>query len=71
MSKFAFDRSGILTPQERVDAARKCLGILEDNVESLGQTERQFVERMMENLDRYGISERQLAWRRDISEKTL
>jgi len=71
MSRTAFARDNILTPQERVTAARKCLNIIEDNVESLGHTEKKFVEDMQEKIDRYGVSERQLAWLREIVDRTL
>ena len=69
MSKFAFNRDNILSPTERVTSARKCLTNLEPHIEAMGQTEADFVQRMLENIDRYGVSERQLAWLRDLNEK--
>ncbi len=69
MSKFAFDRDNILTPEERLKAARKCLVNLEPQLEAMGEREAQFVSDMAEKIDRFGCSERQLAYLRDLVEK--
>lgn len=69
MSKPAFTRDGILTSQERLDSARKCLRNIEEHLDELTDRERSFVADMVEKSEKYGVSERQLAFLRDINEK--
>ena len=69
MSKLAFNRDNVLSPQDRIDSARKCLGLLSPLTEGMGEREAQFVGEMEEKIGRWGVSERQLAWLRDLVEK--
>lgn len=69
MSRFALNRDNVLTPQDRIDSARKCLALLSPLTEGMGEREAQFVGEMEEKIDRWGVSERQLAWLRDLTEK--
>ena len=69
MTKPAFNRDGILSPAERVASARKCLTLLTPEIESMGDREAQFVNEMNEKIDRWGVTERQLAWLRDLTGK--
>ncbi len=71
MSKTAFTRSNILSFQERQDAARKCLELVEDCLDKLNPREKQFVIDMGDKIETVGCTERQLAWLRDIVDKTL
>jgi|GEM_PF-2556459 len=66
MTKPAFNRDGILSPAERVASARKCLDLLLPEVDSMGDTEAQFVTEMGNKINRWGVTERQLAWLRDL-----
>lgn len=69
MTRTAFNRDDVLTPEERATSARKCIGLLVPEVEGMGEREAQFVTEMQEKIDRWGVSERQLAWLRDLVEK--
>lgn len=69
MSKLAFNRDNVLSPQDRIDSARKCLDMLSLLTEGMGDREAQFVGEMEDKIDRWGVSERQLAWLRDLVEK--
>jgi hypothetical protein len=69
MTRTAFNRDDVLTPQDRIDSARKCLDLLAPEVDGMGDREAQFVTEMQEKIDRWGVSERQLAWLRDLVEK--
>jgi hypothetical protein len=69
MTKTAFNRDNILSPEERLASARKCLALLEPEVGGMGEFEAEFVENMQERIDRYGVTERQLAWLRDLVTK--
>lgn len=66
MTKLAFDRDGVLSPEERITSARKCLNLLTPLTDSMGEKEAQFVDDMENKIDRFGVSERQLAWLRDL-----
>lgn len=66
MTKVAFDRDGILDPDERKASAKKCLSLLLPEVDSMGEREVSFVTKMSEKIDQWGVSERQLAWLRDL-----
>ena len=68
MSRTAFNRDNVLTPQDRIQSAGKCLNLLEDHMEAMTDRERSFCEDVNGNIDR-GVSERQLAWLRDLVEK--
>ena len=69
MTKAAFDRDNILTPEDRLASARKCLALLSTEKNFMGDKEAQFVEDMEDKMERFGVSERQLAWLRDLVEK--
>lgn len=69
MASFAFNRDSILTPEERLKAARKCLVNLEPHLDAMGEREAQFVSDMLEKIDKWGVSERQLAYLRDLNDK--
>ena len=73
MSKYAFERSNILTPQERVEAARKCLRLIgEDaNLDKMKTRDYEFYNDQTARAKRitYRVSEGQLAWLRDIVAK--
>lgn len=69
MTRTAFNRDGILTPEERITSARKCLGLLLSETDSMGEKEAGFVTEMSEKIDQWGVSERQLAWLRDLVSK--
>jgi hypothetical protein len=69
MTQTAFNRDGILSPEERLASARKCLNLLATEVGGMGEFEAEFVENMQERIDRYGVTERQLAWLRDLVTK--
>jgi len=69
MTKPAFERDNILTPDDRLASARKCLALLEPEAGSMGDMESEFVESIQNRIDHYGVSERQLAWLRDLVSK--
>lgn len=66
MTKTAFDRDNILNEDDRLASARKCLRLLLPEVDNMGEKEASFVTSMEEKIDSYGVSERQLAWLRDL-----
>jgi len=69
MTRIAFNRDDVLTPQDRIDSARKCIELLAPEVDAMAEREYQFVGEMQDKIDRYGATERQLAWLRDLVEK--
>ena len=69
MSKTAFERDGILSAEERTVSAAKCCGLLGDHVDRMTEREQGFYHQMESNLEGYPISERQLAWLRDLVTK--
>ena len=64
-----FQRDNVLTLDERNASARKCLSLLEDCMERLSERELGFVESMPEKIQRWGCTEPQLQWLRDLTEK--
>ena len=69
MTKAAFNRDGILDEDERLISARKCLALLSGETERMGEREAEFVEDMENKIDSFGVTERQLAWLRDLVSK--
>lgn len=69
MTQTAFNRDNILNDDDRLKSARKCLVLLEPETGSMGDKEAQFVSDMQDKIDRWGVSERQLAWLRDLTQK--
>lgn len=69
MTKTAFNRDNVLSDDDRLKSARKCLALLTAETASMGEREAAFVEEMSEKLERWGCSERQLAWLRDLVTK--
>jgi hypothetical protein len=69
MTKTAFNRDGILDSNERLTSARKCLGLLVPLTDGMGEKEAAFIEDMENKIDHFGVSERQLAWLRDLVSK--
>jgi len=66
MAQTAFNRDNVLSPEDRIASARKCLDLLMPEVDGMGEREAQFVSEMQDKIDRWGVSERQLAWLRDL-----
>lgn len=66
MTKLAFDRDNVLSPEERIASARKCLNLLTPLTDGMGEKEAAFVDDMENKIDQFGVSERQLAWLRDL-----
>jgi hypothetical protein len=66
MTQTAFNRDGVLSADERAASARKCLELLAPEIDGMGDREAQFVTEMQEKIDRWGVTERQLAWLRDL-----
>lgn len=71
MTKYAFERSNILSSDERVEAARKCLKIIGDDADFDKMPIRDF-EFYSDQVARskrvtYALSENALAWLRDIT----
>ncbi len=64
-----FQRDNVLSLDERNVSARKCLVLLEDVAERLNAKELGFVEDMPEKIQRWGCSEPQLQWLRDLVSK--
>lgn len=64
-----FQRDNVLTPDERNRSAYKCLALLEDCTARMNARELAFVEDMPEKVARWGCSEPQLQWLRDLVEK--
>lgn len=69
MTKTAFNRDNVLSPEDRLQSARKCLDLLAPEVDGMGDKESAFVEDMQNKIDRFGVTERQLAWLRDLVSK--
>lgn len=69
MTRTAFERDGILSAEERLNSANKCLSLLAEHVDGMGEKEAAFVEDMQNKIDQFGVSERQLAWLRDLTSK--
>jgi hypothetical protein len=69
MTQTAFNRDNVLTPDDRLASARKCLDLLASETDSMGEKESAFVDDMQNKIDQYGVSERQLAWLRDLVSK--
>ena len=69
MTRAAFNRDNVLTPAERAASARKCIELLSPELDAMAEREYQFVGEMSDKIDRWGVSERQLAWLRDLVEK--
>lgn len=69
MTKTAFNRDNMLDDNERKASAIKCLRLLESHLDSMGEKEATFVSDMEAKIDSWGISERQLAWLRDLVSK--
>lgn len=64
-----FQRDNVLSFDERNASARKCLSLLEDYAERMTAKELGFVEDMPEKIERFGCSEPQLQWLRDLVSK--
>lgn len=74
MTKTAFERDNILTPEERAVSARKCLAILADaSSEDMRMRDYEFVpdQRTKAKYRSYTPSERELAYLRDICSKFI
>lgn len=69
MTKTAFNRDDILSPEERIASAKKCLGLLSGLTDSMGEKEATFVDDMENKIEHFGVTERQLAWLRDLVSK--
>jgi hypothetical protein len=69
MTQTAFNRDNILSSDDRLKSARKCLALLASETGGMGDKEASFVSDMQDNIDRWGVSERQLAWLRDLVSK--
>lgn len=69
MTKTAFSRDNVLDDDERLASARKCLMLLSGETERMGQKEAEFVADMENKIDLFGVTERQLAWLRDLVTK--
>lgn len=55
--------------QETCASARKCLALLEDCTERMNAKELNFVEKMPDKIERWGCTEPQLQWLRDLVSK--
>lgn len=64
-----FQRDSILSADERNASARKCLTLLEDCTEKMNVRELGFVEEMPDKIERWGCTEPQLQWLRDLVSK--
>jgi hypothetical protein len=64
-----FQRDNVLTDDERSASARKCLALLEDCTGRMNTKELGFVEDMPEKIERWGCTEPQLQWLRDLVSK--
>jgi len=69
MTRTAFERDNVLTSDDRLTSARKCLTLLDPETGNMGDKEAAFVEDMQNKIDHFGVSERQLAWLRDLVTK--
>jgi hypothetical protein len=64
-----FQRDNVLDVNERNKSALKCLALLEDCTARMNTKELSFVEEMPEKIERWGCSEPQLQWLRDLVSK--
>jgi hypothetical protein len=64
-----FQRDNVLTDDERNRSAWKCLSLLEDYTARMSAKELGFVEDMPEKIERWGCTEPQLQWLRDLVSK--
>ena len=64
-----FQRDNVLTDDECNRSARKCLSLLEDCTERMNARELGFVEDMPDKIERWGCTEPQLQWLRDLVSK--
>lgn len=62
-------RDNVLSLDERNASARKCLVLLADCTEKLNAKELGFIEEMPDKIERWGCSEPQLQWLRDLVSK--
>lgn len=62
-------RDNVLSLDERNTSARKCLVLLADCTEKLNAKELGFIEEMPDKIERWGCSEPQLQWLRDLVSK--
>jgi hypothetical protein len=69
MTRPAFQRDNVLSADERNRSAYKCLTLLEDCTQKMNAKELGFVEEMPEKIERWGCTEPQLQWLRDLVEK--
>lgn len=69
MTHTAFNRDNVLSPEDRLASARKCLALLAPETGGMGEKESAFVEDVENKIDHFGVSERQLAWLRDLVTK--
>lgn len=69
MTKTAFDRDNVLSAEERTVSAAKCCGLLGPHFEEMRDREQEFYQEMESRLEGYPITERQLAWLRDLVSK--
>jgi hypothetical protein len=64
-----FQRDNILNLDERNASARKCLTLLKDYTDRMNAKELGFVEEMPDKIERWGCTEPQLQWLRDLVSK--
>lgn len=71
MARVAFDRDNILTPEDRLASARKCVSLLESHAHGMTPGETSFLSSITLKVKKSKriISERQLAWLRDLVSK--
>jgi hypothetical protein len=64
-----FQRDNVLSADERNASARKCLALLEDYADQMSAKELGFVGDMSDKIERWGCTEPQLQWLRDLVSK--
>lgn len=71
MAKTAFNRDGVLAPEDRLASARKCVLLLEPYALDMNPRETSFLSGMTLEVRKISglVSERQLAWLRDLVSK--
>jgi len=71
MTKTAFNRDNVLSPEDRLASARKCVRLLESHAHDMRPGETSFLSSITLEVRKIKgvISERQLAWLRDLVEK--
>ena len=71
MTRTAFERDGILSPEDRLASARKCVALLVVHVNEMTHGEAEFFRNQSAECRRIKgyVSERQLAWLRDLVSK--